>query len=297
MLAGLAPLLPPGLLAQAVAAADAIATSGFRAEGLSVLAPYLPEPDRRPVLAQALAAADSANADGGTFSCDRALARLAPHLPPALLVAALAVAVAITSEYHRAEALAGLASHLPPGLLTEAVAAAAAITDSRSRARALTALAQHLPEPDRPPVLAQALAAANNSYHVQALTELAPHLPPGLLAQALTAAASDDNASSRDQVLTRLVPHLPPSLLVQALAIAPRNGRVPAAVLERAWALHAPGTQLSYVVFLRDRLAGADREACLATLATAAPAIAATGGQATVSQIVQAVTDAYRWWA
>jgi NAD(P)-dependent dehydrogenase (short-subunit alcohol dehydrogenase family) len=110
------------------------------------------------------------------------------------------------------------------------------------------------------------------------------HLPeaeqPAVLAQALAAATAITNDYIHAEALAGLAPHLPADLVPQALGSAPRRNPEPlVALLERAWALQARGTHLTYIGLLRDCLTGIDRGVCLDILVAAAPAIAATGGQ------------------
>ena len=84
----------------------------------------------------------------------RALATLAPHLPPQHQSQVLAEALSIARELPetglfggpRVQALATLAPNLPPDLLAEALAAAREIEDKRARAETLAALATRLAE-------------------------------------------------------------------------------------------------------------------------------------------------------
>jgi hypothetical protein len=85
----------------------------------------------------------------------RALAALAPHLPPHLLADAPP-----PLGQSALAALAALAPHLPPHLLADALTAARTIRSDRNRATALAALAPHLPAEQQPAVYADALAAA-----------------------------------------------------------------------------------------------------------------------------------------
>jgi hypothetical protein len=61
-----------------------------------------------------------------------------------VLAEALLAAKAIADEWARARALAGLAPHLPPDLLADALRAAKAIGDTEDRATALVGLAPYL---------------------------------------------------------------------------------------------------------------------------------------------------------
>jgi len=79
----------PGVLAQALAAANAITDSYGRAWALKELVPHLPAAERTAVLSQALAAAASITT---TDSGAQWLTELAPLLPADLLPQALAAA-------------------------------------------------------------------------------------------------------------------------------------------------------------------------------------------------------------
>ena len=123
--------LPPdqqaGVLAEALAAAQAIGNEWWRADALSAVAERLP-PDQPAVLAEALA--------GGAGDPGRMAAGPRPACRGGAAAARSARRV-----------------------LAEALAAARAIEDAGSRAYALSAVAARLP-PDQPALLAEALAAA-----------------------------------------------------------------------------------------------------------------------------------------
>jgi hypothetical protein len=173
-------------------------------------------------------ALEVARAIGDAAARARALAALAPHLPPALLPEALAAAREIEREDLRIATLAALAPHLPPNeqpiVYAEALAAARAIERGRARADELAALAPHLPPNEQPIVYAEALAAAraigDEWSRSQALAALAPHLPPALLPAALAAARAIEREEWRSKALAALAPHLPPALLPETLTAA-----------------------------------------------------------------------------
>ena len=102
---------------KALAAARAIASESQRAEVLTELAPYLPEPLRMATLQEALGVA-SVIKDKSVRA--EVLVRLAPQLPEPLRMAvfqeALAAARAIANESQRAEVLTELAQYLPKPL-------------------------------------------------------------------------------------------------------------------------------------------------------------------------------------
>jgi hypothetical protein len=84
---------------------------------------------------------------------------LAPHLPPDLLIEALAIARAIChDDWMRAEVILTLVPHLPPGLLTEVLVIVRTIGDEDMRDQTLRALAKH-----------QALSISNTSAECSTL--------------------------------------------------------------------------------------------------------------------------------
>ena len=135
------------LLAQALAASQAIGDERSRAEALAALAPQLTGEARQQALAQALAASQAIGEEGHRAE---ALAALAPQLTgePQRLAAGAGRRAAIGAERSRAEALAALAPQLTGDLLAQALAASQAIGDERHRARMLVAFLPVAPDPD-----------------------------------------------------------------------------------------------------------------------------------------------------
>jgi hypothetical protein len=182
---------------------------------------------------RALEAARGISSEG---SRSRALAGLAPHLPPELqgevIGEALSAARSVSSEEERSRALAGLAPHLPPQLqgevIGEALSAARSVSSEEERSRALAVLAPHLPPQLQGEVVGEALSAARSisdeEDRSRALADLAPHLPPELqgevIGEALSAARSIGDEGSRSDALAGLAPHLPPELQGEALSAA-----------------------------------------------------------------------------
>ena len=287
-LTGLAPQLPPELLATALEVARAITNPKYQAQALAGLAPQLPSE----LLAAAL---EVARAITDPKYQAQALAGLAPQLPPELLAAALEVAQAITNPEYQAQALAGLAPQLPPELLAAALEVAQAITDPDSQVRALTGIALHLPEPERHHAFADALTAipaiTDPEYQAQALAGVALHLPEPerhhTLADALTAIPAITDPEYQAQALAGLAPQLPPELLAAALEVAraitnPKYqaqalaGLAPqlppellAAALEAARAITKPDYQAMALAGLAPYLAEPDRRHALADALTA----------------------------
>jgi tetratricopeptide (TPR) repeat protein len=308
-LTALASRLPPDsrsdLMAQALAAAEAVTDDFSLAEGMAEAVAWMPGAEQR-VLAQFLA---DSNVAVNYYSRADTLAVLAPYLPPGLFGQALAAATAIANDDSRGRALAALAPYLPPGLLGQALAAATAIHSDDTRGRALAALAPRLP----PDLLAQAMtvaAAITDDYpRALALAALSPRVPPAeqhdVLDQALAAATAitDDvyvvftDDSSRPRALTALAPDLPPDLLAPALAATPRTSlRALTAILDQGRSVFPRGQDAPYVALLRDSLTGTGRETCLNVTTEVAPVIAEIGGPDAIEECVKAVVDTQRWW-
>ncbi|HXG32350.1 MAG TPA: hypothetical protein VNJ11_03215 [Bryobacteraceae bacterium] len=189
-----------------------------RAGALAALAPHLPEPQRTEALAEALATARAIRAIQDPYSRPDAFAALR----------------ALDAEHRRAKALAALAPHLPPALLAEALAAARAIEDANPRAKALAALAPKLPEPERRKVVGEAWADMQRSLdfgdrdRVEVLETWAENLRKWqcdeVLGKALTVARKIKKPYFRAKVLTALAPHYPEphrrNMVAEALATA-----------------------------------------------------------------------------
>ncbi|MCB9078390.1 MAG: hypothetical protein H6631_12400 [Anaerolineaceae bacterium] len=105
----MAPQLSGALLAQGLAAAQAIGDERSRAEALTGLASQLSGEAQATVLAQGL---EAVQAIGDEWYRAKALSRLAPQLSGELLAQGLEAAQAIGDEWSRAKALSGLAPHL-----------------------------------------------------------------------------------------------------------------------------------------------------------------------------------------
>jgi len=218
-LATLAPHLPPGeqpqVLAEALAAARKIQDESARADTLAVLAPRLAE------LGYPQEALDTAEEIRYAYDRAKALAALAPHLPPDLLPQALDAAKRIEKSA-RAYALAALALRLAVlGYSWEALTTAKEIWDADDRTRALAALTPHLPPDLQEQALRQALAAAREirdaDCRASALADMVPHLPPHLLAEALAAARGIKDVYQRARALAELTSRLPSGLLTESL--------------------------------------------------------------------------------
>ncbi|HWF62166.1 MAG TPA: hypothetical protein VN666_17920 [Nitrospira sp.] len=160
-----------------LAAALAIKDGEDRTRVLTVLLPHVAEPDRAPVLQEALTTAQ-----------------------------------AIADYEQRAMRLIALLPHVAksdrPPLLKKALVAAQAFENSTSRAEVLTTLVPLVAEQDRAPIVQEALAATleiENIYRrASDLEALAPYPSDALLAAAQTI----EESKCRAQVLAALVPHV-----------------------------------------------------------------------------------------
>ena len=252
--AGLAGAAPERLLALA----GAIKEPDARAEALAAIAPHLDGPGRSGALAAAIA------------SDREALEVLVPHLPLELGPAAADTAAAIEDPSERARALAALAPLLPPRRRPEPLAMA---PDPDTLADVIVALAPHLDDAQHAEALEAAIGLDDPSNRSWALRMLFPHLPDALrqqaadeadalptewdrdralssmeadlaheerqarehdegddgpptaeaLADAIAAAAALDEADPREEALAELVPRLPDAMLPDAVraALAP----------------------------------------------------------------------------
>ena len=83
-------------------------------------------------------------------------------------------------------------------------------------------------------------------------------------------------------------------MLSRALLLAPKDrDEVFTAILDRSQAVLS-GRE--WVEQLRYSLAGRHRYTCLKIIASAAPAIAATGGPEAAAACADAIIDVHRWW-
>jgi len=206
-LAELAPHLTPDLVLEAVAVVDRLEDDLSRALAWAGLAPHLPDGTPGPTLAEALNA--WAVFDAPPFHA-RALAWLAPYLPPDLLACALKTAIGFDQPYAASHSLAGLVPYLPLDRLGDALDAVVAIDHQLQRAQALADVAPYLP-PEMLPVAMDAAAALEDPFErTLALQGISPYLPADLLPAALAAAVRIGSPSSRADELTALAPYLPP---------------------------------------------------------------------------------------
>jgi hypothetical protein len=236
----LAANIPPDLLialvkrrvrpvTQGLAYAREIPDFKQKANALTALAPYLPEPERTEVLREALGLTREIT---NYWSRVCALAALARHLPEPERTEVLRETLGLTREITNYgpdadDVLAALAPHLPESLVPDALGAAREIKFPPSRLHALTALAPYLPEPERTEVLREALGLArkieNKVDRVHALTALAPYLPEPeqteVLREALGMVRKIEDGGDRADALKALAPYLPEPFLPEALGL------------------------------------------------------------------------------
>jgi hypothetical protein len=262
-------------------AADKSNTS--RSMALAALASLLPEQERPPVMAEALAAARAIQDAEVRFG---PLAALTPHLPESerasVQAEALDAARAFRDAGARFGALAVLAQQMAeqgrPAVLAEALSAARDIRVKWERSQALAALAPQLSEQARAMVFAEALAAAtgNEAYRSLARVTEAPQAAGQerevLLADALSAACATEYEEYRSLALAALAPQL-----VQL-------SRPP---LFHLWTGALP------------LLAARIRPHLLADLRAMIPllvALAEPNAPTELREVARAITDVARWW-
>lgn len=263
----LAPLLPPGLLAEAARTAAAIASDRDRAETLAGLAPHLPPDQRELAIREALLAAARLTGTDYIF----AIAALAPSM----------------TAPQREDAM------------THALPMAIAGRDGEARALNLAVLAPHLPAVLHGQALDAATSIEHNGHRAYALASLAPCLPPGqqqdALARSLACVADDSvEAEHRDLVLPELIPQLPAGLLLEAVNTIGKEDEAFSALVARG--RDVSHDENSFQGMLRDSFNAQDRATCLRVIAVFSPAMAGTGGPSAIREVFRAIEDVYRWW-
>ncbi|GAB3843178.1 hypothetical protein [Dactylosporangium cerinum] len=164
------------VLAQAWRAACLIGDPQRRSQALARLVPYLPDGERAGAVAAAL---DAARDIQDEYDRGRALRRLGPLLPTELHDPALAVAQSITSSHARGTAVARLAAHLPPALLPRCAALAPDADTMAAVARATRSTPGSATIAAWVGVLRAALDAPDREIALAALAELAPVVVSG----------------------------------------------------------------------------------------------------------------------
>jgi hypothetical protein len=211
-----------------------------------------------------------------------------------------------------AASIASRTAGIPAGLLKQVIGSglwtpargldhARRLADPRSRLDALVIVHRYLDVDEQSGVAVEALAAAtainDDSDRAQALGSLADRLPADLMPQALAAATAINNDYYRAQALASLVDHLPADRLADVLAVAPRTVAGPlVAVLLKGQSVLSQGREGEWVGLVRNALNGTNRATCLTVVAAIAGAIAEIGGATSISEIVNAIEDARRWW-
>ena len=218
----LAPLLPPELMADALAETSRIEYDGCRAQTMQALAPRL-SPG---LLTEALASCRSIKSNETRAE---ALASLAPYLPPAERAQAAAEALDAAGLSHngtsRSKAMAALGALLPPELLPRAFAIATAMTHGRSSV--LSDLAPYLSSEQADDALLAASYAPGDHRHQDVLISLAPYMSSEQLTLALEVAAAISNNWAKSEVYAALLPYVTeserPGLLAHVLETTSRN--------------------------------------------------------------------------
>jgi len=238
----LTPVLPATLLTESLTIAQTIGDEHACSEALAAIAAVALTsllPERPAMLAVALAAAGAIKEEWVLY---QTLLTMAPHIPPALLTDALALARTIDTVGFRSRTLAALAASLPPEeglpLLAEVVTMTLSINSEGSRHEILAALLPYLPDQKRDEVLDELLPAARligtaadkRRYwgkdkmlvaRCEALTALVPYLPDQkrleVLDEILSAGRNIRDEHDRVKILSKSAMQLPPQLLLDAL--------------------------------------------------------------------------------
>ncbi|MEU7786817.1 ATP-binding protein [Amycolatopsis sp. NPDC049159] len=237
-LVSLAPHLPAGQLAEALATARSVPDNNVRAELLARLVPHVPAEQRPAVIAVALKATGAA---ARTIPVGlKVLSILAPHLPAEkfreLLGDRLDDSWNDLPEDVESDVLAALCPYLPTANLTRL---AEDVLDSRlqveevltsmerrrmvdhvgserserTRGKKLAALAAYFPDDKLTDAFAVARSIRQVDSRVEALLGLLPHLPANIrtraVADILGATGSLHSPHRRVDALIRLTPHAP----------------------------------------------------------------------------------------
>ncbi|MEU4477793.1 hypothetical protein AB0F68_06960, partial [Micromonospora sp. NPDC023966] len=253
-LVALRAVVPPdardALLAEALAAAEAVPAETARVWLASGLVPYLDGAQTSALIA-AIPATTSEHLRPGVLArlADQttvesqlrslfaqavvitneqirasALVALAPYLSPTLLDDALARAAEIRAEDVKALAFVSLAAHLDAAQLARLHPYASAIEDRDCHAFALAGIAACAGVGDRPDHVADALTAAqafvSERMRGSAIAALAPHLDRRQFERAMPAVRRLASLDARTLALVSLAPHTPLDLLPEALADA-----------------------------------------------------------------------------
>lgn len=174
------PHLPERFLKQAIATAKTLQLDpAERAQILAIIAPYLPENGRLPILELALNSALTVLLEQEAPHREKyrgLLAKLAPQLPLKLLEQALTTAQASWNQPAYAVTLRILAPHLSQPHLESAWTFAESIPEAVFRAAAIAILAPYLPIPLLERALETALAIAEKWSRMHALAGLSCRL-------------------------------------------------------------------------------------------------------------------------
>ena len=216
---GLAPYLTAEQLPHAAAITSVITDDDATAIALAELAGYVPDSERKEVLAQAETATRAV-----TDPADRAhaLTRIATLVEPgmrAALVEEAWTAGMDAREHERANALIELMPLLDQGQLATACAVTAQIAVSADRVRVMACLSRWLPA-YLEEQFAFATTTTDDYRRSEALSDIAALLNPLQLTQALEAIAAISGAYPRGEALVAVAPYLPASQFHRAALLA-----------------------------------------------------------------------------
>jgi hypothetical protein len=247
---------------------------------LANLSPHLPEPCRIEVLRQALEAVQAipqSRYDDIASHRGRALLRLVPRLPEALLPEALEAAREIVSLQYQADVLRCLIRQMPYSLVLKALQIVRSVRVSKYRAELLGSLALRSPDSQRIEILKEALAAGrrvpeefgNGGGRAEVLEHLAPHLPEELISDAFAVACSIRSDQSRARAMK---------------ALAPRLAELPRPVLYSLWQDHLQRSALH------------ERKRLLYDLQALGSVINSLGGAQAILGTINAIDEVGCWW-
>jgi len=226
------------------------------------------------------------------------VALLEHGLIPGLRQEAIEAARRLGEPALRAQLLAQLAAFLQPELIDLALLESSEISSPTARAAALAALADHLSDGRRRETYYRALVAIRDakgerdaSPHA-VLRRMLPELPSELFGEALSSALTLDYLHGRQLVLRELGDRYPPAL-VEALV---SDGEHPEKVAADCAAALSDDELVSAWSRLLHYLAQGPRASAVVKLGSAAPIIAACGGENGVQAVYESLQQVARSW-
>ncbi len=208
-LAGIAPHLPPDLLAHALATTRTITDPEAHTHALAGILPYLPQTEHQTTLTATLQAIPTYR---HTHQRVVAIETLAAHLPADLLPQVLSIAQDIQDNTWRTRAIIALTPYLSPETRNQVIALWET-WDTRSQSLLMATIPALLLEHVTPETVMQRVQHMHDyQQRMAALVALAPHLPQSWRTEAATLAHAIEDPYQRIETLTALAPHLPPNL-------------------------------------------------------------------------------------